>query len=120
VHWLPFLPEIAEREGVTIDSILDRILSHEIQLILAWDDQDKRAAAVAGVSYFLQGEKKVADLVWLIGSKRDEWQHLLSELEEYWRHIGCVNCKSRCRIGWSRLFKQHGYKIRQIVVEKSL
>ena len=117
-HWLPFLSGISKKSREPVESLIGLVLSHEVQVVLVWDGE--KAVALVGVRYCLRGEDRIAELVWLTGLARDTWQHLLSELEEYLRQVGCVECRPICRPGWSKLLKAHGYRMTHVVMEKSL
>lgn len=117
-HWVPFLTGIAKRSKEPVETLMLQVLNHEVQVILVWDGE--KAHALLGVRYCLRGEDRIGELVWLTGIARDAWQHLLSDLEEYLRHVGCKECRPLCRPGWSRLLKTHGYRMTHVVMEKVL
>jgi hypothetical protein len=107
--------------------LLLKLHRHEVQPVLITDD---KAAPVAllGVSIVDDDGIRVAELVWLTGKRRHEWQHLLTNLESYLRdHVECKKCRPICRPGWQKFLEAHGYKLtrvidadRHIVMEKVL
>ena len=119
-HWVQFLPAIAKRSKEPVEELMLKVLNHEVQVILIWDDEAKEALALLGVQYRLRDNARIGELVWLTGVAREAWQHLLSDLEKYLQHVGCVECRPLCRPGWSKLLKQHGYRMTHVVMEKKL
>lgn len=114
--WFPFLERISNRSGEPVASLFDRIMSGEVQPILVWDGNEARA--LCGVRFYMQGSEKVAEWVWMTGTGRKDWEHLLPEMERYMRDMGAVICKPVCRPGWSKILK--GYKTTHLIMEKRL
>jgi hypothetical protein len=109
--WSPFLPRIAARSPWSIEELLGKLSRYEVQPVLVVDG--KTPVALLGVS-IVDGEAGTldAELVWLTGKRRHEWQHLLAELESYLReHVRCVKCRPICRPGWKRFLEANGYTL---------
>src|SRR5262245_24167072 len=91
--WSPFLPYIAHRSPWSVEELLGKLHRHEVQPVLVLD-AERKPAALLGVS-IVDGDGGTldAELVWLTGKRRHEWQHLLIEVERYLReHVHCVKC----------------------------
>jgi len=109
--WSPFLPGIAQRSPWNISDLLGKLFRHEVQPVLVLDGTTP--IALLGVS-IVDGDKGelVAELVWLTGKRRQEWQHLLADLERYLReHVRCVKCRPICRPGWRKFLEANGYTL---------
>jgi len=120
-HWLPFLPLIARRSKETVQVLHDQITNKQMRIALIWDDDASRATALIGVRIHMRGPDMIGELLWMAGYGRQQWEHLLPELEDMLRQAGCVECRPLCRPGWARaLLKKHGYKITHVQMEKSL
>lgn len=120
-HWLPFLPKIAQRTKEPIQTLMRRIASKEMRLVLVWDDEAKKAVALVGVRLHMRGPDLIAEWLWMAGYGRKQWEHLLPELEQLLREAGCVECRPLCRPGWARaVLQKAGYKITHIQMEKSI
>lgn len=119
-HWMPFLPLIAKRSKEPLTTLIDRIMRKEMRLVLVWDEQRTRAAALLGVRLHYRGDDLIGELLWLVGDDCKSWQHLLPDVEQMLRDAGCVECRPLCRPGWSRLLKQQGYKLTHVQMEKVL
>jgi hypothetical protein len=119
-HWSQFLPSIAARSGETVEGLIDQVLRREVQPILIWDPEAKKAMALCGVQYVMLGTGKAAILVWMAGRNRNAWQHLIADLEQYLRQNGCVEVRPLCRPGWAKLLQSRGYKITHYGMEKKL
>jgi len=119
-HWLPFLSGISRRSRESVEQLIDLISRREVQPVLVWDEVELKAVALAGVRFVMRGKEKIGEVVWLTGTGRKTWQHLLTDLEQYMRDMGCVECRPVCRLGWARLLKQQGYKATHLTMEKKL
>lgn len=116
--WFPFLERISRRSGEPVSSLFDRIMSGEVQPILVWDG--KEACALCGVRFYMLGNEKIGEWVWMTGYGRKDWEHLLSEMERFMRDVGCSVCRPVCRPGWSRQLKRNGYRTTHYLMEKKL
>lgn len=96
------------------------VIREEVQPALVWDEDSKQARALVGIRTCRCGDDLIGEIVWLTGRGMKDWLHLLPQLEEYLRHLGCVTIKPICRPGWARMIKGHGYKITHYVMEKKL
>lgn len=124
--WFPFLKQIAQRSPWSITDLIDQIGKLEVQPVLVWDDNHV-ARALLGVRYINDPETGdlVGQLVWLTGKHREQWQHLLSEVERYLRDMKCKKCQPNCRRGWVKFLERNGYEIiaekpGHVVMEKVL
>jgi len=117
-HWLPFLPRIAQRSHESIADLIGQIRRIEVRLVLVMDGEI--AQALIGVRVHQMDGKSCGDIIWTAGFGREQWQQLLTELEQMLRDAGCVMCRPICRPGWSRYLKQHGYRTKHIIMEKPL
>src|SRR5262245_10750829 len=122
--WSPFLPHIAQRSVYSLEELLGQLHRVEVQPVLVCDGANP--VALLGVSYVRDDKELVAELVWLTGANRREWQHLLPELERFLREMQCVKCRPICRAGWRKFLELHGYQYirtdadKHIVMEKVL
>jgi hypothetical protein len=115
-HWLPFLPVIAESQGEPLEGLLDQIFSGFTHIGVVWDGE--KAHALAG--WHLRRGGKVAEIIWIEGVQRENWQHLLPELEKYLtEHLKVDVIRPIARPGWTRLLKRAGYKLTHCVMEKN-
>jgi hypothetical protein len=109
--WSPFLPQIAARSPWSVEELLAKIARHEVQPVLILGD--KQPLALLGIS-ICDGDNGTldAELVWLTGKRRHEWQHLIIEVERYLReHMHCVKCRPICRPGWRKFLEANGYTL---------
>lgn len=59
--------------------------------------------------------------IWVMtGEGREEWQHLIKEIEEFAMREGCTLMRHSARPGWSRPMKAHGYKMTHVILEKAI
>jgi hypothetical protein len=112
--WSPFLPQIAARSPWTVEELLIKLCLHEVQPVLVVGGD--KPVALLGVAIVDDNGERNAELVWLTGVQRHEWQHLITELESYLRdHVHCMKCRPICRRGWCKFLAAQGY--RQIAVK---
>jgi hypothetical protein len=127
-HWLPFLPKIARRSKEPIEQLVDRIMQKQVRIALVWDDPPVgaggqatgKAMALLGVTMHMRGPDIIAEWIWMAGTGRKQWEHLLSELEQMLREAGCVECRPLCRPGWRKILERAGYKLTHVQMEKRL
>src|SRR5215510_7901922 len=117
-HWAPFLPGVSRYSKEPLECIVNSILNLETQVILAWDGE--RAQAAVGVCYHLRGNEKIGRLIWFAGGNADLRKELLPDLERYLKDMGCAEVQPVCRRGLQPLFKEAGYKLTHVVMEKTL
>jgi len=119
-HWLPFLPKIARRTKEPIAVLFRQVMAKEMRLAMVWDDATDEAKALLGVRLHYREKDLIADWLWMAGHGRQQWQHLLPDLENLLREAGVNELRPLCRPGWSRLLKQHGYRLTHVQMEKVL
>jgi hypothetical protein len=54
------------------------------------------------------------------GRHRQQWQHLISVLEDFAIENNCTNMELIARKGWQRIMEQFDYKQTHVVLEKSI
>ena len=117
--WLPFVEQIARRQGASLQQLVDQVMTDEVQLHLAWDPDARVAHALAGTRIILCGAKRRGELIWTTGLGRARWLPLLADLETYHRdRFGCAGMTAVCRPGWRRDLRTQGYRVTHLVMEK--
>jgi hypothetical protein len=119
--WLAFLPAIAKRSKEPLRTLFTKVVQKHVQPFLIWDETVNLPVALLGVAYHKRGEDLIGEIVWMTGSGRERWQHLLSDVERYLKeHIGCAVCRPVCRPGWKKFLQQRGYRETHVQMEKVL
>lgn len=120
-HWVPFVEAIARRSGCTAPQLVDEILTGLVHPILIWEPETLTAHALIGLRFFMRGDDRVAEWVWMTGRCRKSWEHLLPELERYCKeHLGCAALRAIARPGWLKILKPKGYHMTHVVAEREL
>lgn len=120
-QWIGLLFKISERSGETLEQLVGRVTSGEVQLHLAWDADTDTAMALAGTRILVRGDGKVAEIIWLTGSGREHWFPLIGEFETYMRdQQNCSGMRAIGRPGWEKSMLESGYRKTHIVFEKEL
>ena len=120
LHWMPFLPLIARRTKETLVELIRKVLTKEMRLVLVWDEAANKPVGLIGVRLHYRGVDLIGELLWMAGHGRQQWQQLLPDLENLLRDAGVTECRPLCRPGWSKLLKQHGYRLTHVQMEKVL
>ena len=119
--WVPFVEKLSKRSGETVPQILGQINSGAVRIAVIWDEYSKKAIALLGYRVALVGSIRVAEMVWLTGSGRGVWEHLLTDFETYARdHLSCARVRPICRPGWARSLKGQGYRLTHVILEKDI
>lgn len=110
------LDRVLKRSGAhTLASLRTELEAGRSQLWIASDDEI-RAAAVTTINIF--PVDKVC-LIWLCaGRGRDGWIHLLADIEEWARGLGCRCTRIQGRPGWERVLPD--YNKTSVTLEKRL
>jgi hypothetical protein len=122
VFWMPYLLRSMEFTTDPLVGFLAQIRSGDVQVILIWDEENKKAMAACGVRVLCNGDTRTFDVVWLGGGGLSDWEHLIwNEFEHYAReHRSCTHARFTGRPGWRRVFKGHGYKVTHVTMKKEL
>lgn len=118
--WWPFLAKISRRSKEPVGDLLAQIAKHEVQIALAWDESTEKARALVGMRFLRRGDDLIGEIIWLAGGGMREWRHLLPQMEQYLKDMGCAEIRPVCRLGWSRFLKSRGYKATHMTMEKVL
>jgi hypothetical protein len=119
--WLPFLPAIAKRSKEPLRTLFAKVAQKHVQPFLIWSDEINLPEALLGVAYHRRGDDLIGELVWMTGRGRENWQHLLSDVERYLKdHIGCTIIRPVCRPGWKKFLQARGYRETHVTMEKVL
>lgn len=99
----PFAEQIASRfpDEWPVAVIAEAANARELQLWVVWDEKERKVHGVVGTRIITKASgKRVLDLAWMAGEGRERWMSLLSVLEDYGRHEGCVAIEFVGRWGW--------------------
>jgi hypothetical protein len=118
--WLPFLQSIADHSGFDAEQLLARITSGEVQPIVIWDEQAKEARAFGGMRLYDRGKDRIAEVIWMTGSGKDTWTHLIGDFENYARSLGCAGVRMFARRGWKPFFHARGYRETHVILDREL
>ena len=116
--WWPFAERIAKDSGYTVEQLAERIFSGEVQPLIAWSVEQKKAVAFGGLRVFDRGADKIAEIIWMTGDDKDKWTHLLPDVESYARHIGCAGMRMFARRGWKPFLTKNGYSETHTILDK--
>lgn len=93
----------------TADDILDSIESYDHHLWIAFEDQDIKGITITSIKQYPR--KRCLDMVFCAGDDGMEWKApMLGILQRWAADNHCDIIESSGRLGWSKIFKDDGYK----------
>ncbi len=107
--------EDRSRGELTAGELLTHVIDKRLQCWVATDGEEVKACGLTEVS------KKTVVFAFCAGVDRDEWRdEMVSEIEQWAKHIGARRVRIICRPGWVRELKSLGYKESHRVLEKDI
>jgi hypothetical protein len=106
------------------DFVYDCVKENKMQLWVVWDkDKPTTLEKYYGVVVTEIIERKLVktcNIFIVTGRQRQNWQHLISVLEDWAKSIGCTDMYLIARKGWERIMEQFNYKKTHVVLEKKI
>jgi hypothetical protein len=106
------------------DFVYDCVKENKMQLWVVWDkDKPTTLEKYYGVVVTEIIERKLVktcNIFIVTGRQRQNWQHLISVLEDWAKSIECTDMYLIARKGWERIMEQFNYKKTHVVLEKKI
>ena len=106
------------------DFVLETLKADKYQLWIVWDISQKttldKFKGVVVTELIKKKLKQSCHIFIMTGKGRQQWQHLLSVIEDFAEQHGCDQMELIARPGWARILKQYKYKRTHVVLEKQL
>jgi IS1 family transposase len=104
--------------------VYDCVKEKKMQLWVVWD-KDKKTTIdkYYGVVVTEIVKRKLiqsCNIFIVTGRHRQQWQHLISVLEDFAIENNCTNMELITRKGWQRIMEQFDYKQTHVVLEKQI
>ena len=115
-HWIDWAQQCADRDRLPGYLYVNPVLDGYAHLFIVWDDEKNVSVAAFAVEV-VEG---VAGIQWFGGQGPDDWLHLLDELHDYMRQMGCSRSRIMMRPGFAKRLKAKGYRTRSVVMEMTL
>lgn len=104
--------------------VYDCIKEKKMQLWVVWDkDKPTTLEKYYGVVVTEIVKRKLiqsCNIFIVTGRHRQQWQHLISVLEDFAIENNCTNMELIARKGWQRIMEQFDYKQTHVVLEKQI
>lgn len=115
----PLVGSVIERSGgrVSIETLMNAVSDGSQHVWAVWDGHEIRALVGAEVGTVPTG-LKICTINFATGRDSHEWLHLLDEIEEWARSIGCGKIEMWARKGWQR--KLPDYRMTHVLLERDL
>jgi hypothetical protein len=108
---VPYMERAAEYTygRYELSDIKDVIEQYDHNLWIAFDDKGLKGAVVTAFKHYPR--KKYLDLVFVGGDEGLEWKDPMLKILQHWAYDNtCDGIESSGRLGWSKIFKDDGYK----------
>jgi hypothetical protein len=121
--WWPLfshlVPSILERSRgrLTLETFAESIAKGETHLFAVWDGREVLTIVGLDVSLAPSG-LRVGTIRFASGKDSPRWLHLIDEMEDNAREVGCEVLEIIARKGWER--KLPSYKLTHVFLEKDL
>jgi len=94
----------------TVDDMLTEITDYEHTLWVAFNERNEiKGAVVTRIKEYPR--KRYLDLVFVGGDDGFGWKDEMLRILQHWAYdTGCDGIESSGRLGWSKIFKDDGYK----------
>ena len=106
------------------DFVYDCVKENKMQLWVVWDkDKPTTLEKYYGVVVTEIVKRKLiqsCNIFIVTGRHRQQWQHLISVLEDFALENNCTNMELIARAGWKRIMEQFDYKQTHVVLEKPI
>ena len=104
--------------------VYDTLKEKKMQLWVVWDkDKPTTLEKYYGVVVTEIVKRKLiqsCNIFIVTGRHRQQWQHLISVLEDFAIENNCTNMELIARKGWQRIMEQFDYKQTHVVLEKPI
>jgi hypothetical protein len=104
--------------------VYDCVKEKKMQLWVVWDkDKPTTLEKYYGVVVTEIVKRKLiqsCNIFIVTGRHRQQWQHLISVLEDFAIENNCTNMELIARKGWQRIMEQFDYKQTHVVLEKPI
>ena len=106
------------------DFVYQTIKDGKFQLWVVWDKSKKTVKEQYNgvvVTEIIQRKLKQSCNIFIVtGKNRQQWQHLISVLEDFALKNECTNMELISRQGWEKIMEKFNYKKTHVVLEKTL
>jgi coenzyme F420-reducing hydrogenase delta subunit len=106
------------------DYVYQTIKDGKFQLWVVWDESKKTVKEQYNgvvVTEIVQRKLKRSCHIFIVtGKNRQQWQHLISVLEDFALENECNNMELISRNGWEKIMNKFNYKKTHVVLEKTL
>ena len=100
---------------------MDLIYDNKAQLWILWNENKKDKYQGCIVSKVItRPNTKSLNLFIVTGKNRKLWQDKIEIIEKWAKQQGCTHLETYARPGWSRILKQHNYKVTHYLLERKL
>lgn len=94
------------------EDILDAVMSGDVHMWVVFDDDENEIVGVTCTRFWQYPRKKCLDMVFIAGDEGFSWKDQMLDMLQHWAYDnGCECIESSGRPGFSRAFKDDGYRL---------
>jgi len=115
----PHVPSIIERSRgrISLETMMQEIATRKLHVFVIWDGALIKALIGLSMGTAPTG-LKIATVEFASGQDSHTWLHLMPQLEDHCRQVGCQKIEMWARKGWAKKFPE--YKLTHVLMEKDL
>ena len=107
--------------GYYAEDILKYLNENEMQLWVIWDNENQEKKGFVITEIIERPRLKFCSVFIMTGTNRRRWQYeVMKNLIDFAKQNGCKKGISYARKGWTKIFKQYGFKDTHVALEIKL
>ena len=107
--------------GYYAEDILKYLNENEMQLWVIWDNENQEKKGFVITEIIERPRLKFCSVFIMTGTNRRRWQYEgMKNLIDFAKQNGCKKGISYARKGWTKIFKQYGFKDTHVALEIKL
>ena len=103
-----------------LNDVLEDIYADKSQLWILWNEKKTQYQGCIVSKIIKRPNTKSLNLFIVTGKDRKQWQDKIKIIEDWAKLEGCTHLETYARPGWSRILKQHNYKVTHYLLERKL
>lgn len=117
--WMPYIVEIAKKQGCFVEQRLADIFSGNLRLAMLFDTEKKECFGLVGYKYLQEGPNVRGMIETAVGNDHKRLRSMYHRVEdELFRNQGCIGVSVWARPGWSPDLRRWGYRLKHVQYQK--
>lgn len=104
--------------GFYAEDVLEYLNNNDMQLWIIWDNENNLKKGFVITEIIERPRLKFCSVFVMTGSNRKRWQYeVMRNLIDFGKQNGCQKGISLARKGWTKIYKQYGFKDTHVCLE---